>query len=494
MSYNKEKCDEWDRQRISRSPVNPFTKRQIKKDGLTYKKIDLICRKSDSKRKEEVVDIDKICMKWLENKYPNLGKPHVNVEKHVSRRLETNPDLLSNRQKLAVILTNFLRKSVNDNKILPGNVCMSNSQTLLKVFTNVKRIEDTTVYIGDINIDDTPHPFSKSHSIAIKEKDLPEDFVPSTSKFPFEYLFNELINKILDSGVCPSFNYTFCIFFCDHCLPFVRIFADEEASCSVTMLEKFDSVFESVYDSETQWVILFQLLTALHCIHSLYGLCHKDIKYENVFLKNINPAPNTYWKYVVDGINYFVPNTGVISCLGGFGKSFSYSPKLSNDDLGLRFAEVVGSSFVPFTTTRFPKILANGKIRAAKPKQTYNNKNRTINQFWKGFNSGSSIPVDLDNFQRFPTAAMCDDIQQLLYMFLGGRTVNHVLREEIEHLSSGLKKELKKLEFIRFPDSEDWKTQQPYMFLANKLIHKLFKKFTVLPSNATIIETYHLPN
>ncbi len=38
MNFDKEKCDEWEKIRLNSSPKNPFTKRNVKKDGPTYKK------------------------------------------------------------------------------------------------------------------------------------------------------------------------------------------------------------------------------------------------------------------------------------------------------------------------------------------------------------------------------------------------------------------------------------------------------------------------
>ncbi len=56
--------------RLNSSPKNPFTKRNVKKDGPTYKKIDLICRHNVVGG--NVVDLNKLCLKWLKDNHPNV--------------------------------------------------------------------------------------------------------------------------------------------------------------------------------------------------------------------------------------------------------------------------------------------------------------------------------------------------------------------------------------------------------------------------------------
>ncbi len=70
MNFDKEKCDEWEKIRLNSSPKNPFTKRNVKKDGPTYKKIDLICRHNVVGG--NVVDLNKLCLKWLKDNHPNV--------------------------------------------------------------------------------------------------------------------------------------------------------------------------------------------------------------------------------------------------------------------------------------------------------------------------------------------------------------------------------------------------------------------------------------
>ncbi len=75
---------------------------------------------------------------------------------------------------------------------------MSNTKTLLKYFTNVKAVGKGsfgTVYIGNINIK------NNVFSIAIKEGQISRFEANRAKKlqFPVEYLFNQMMNNILNN-------------------------------------------------------------------------------------------------------------------------------------------------------------------------------------------------------------------------------------------------------------------------------------------------------
>ncbi len=97
-----------------------------------------------------------------------------------------------------------------------------------------------TVYIGNINIK------NNVFSIAIKEGQISRFEANRAKKlqFPVEYLFNQMMNNILNNKMCPCFNYTYCIQCCDHCEVVSAVFNSPKSkitTCSVTMVEKADS-------------------------------------------------------------------------------------------------------------------------------------------------------------------------------------------------------------------------------------------------------------
>ncbi len=121
--------------------------------------------------------------------------------------------------------------------LLEMHVCQI-QKTLLKYFTNVKAVGKGsfgTVYIGNINIK------NNVFSIAIKEGQISRFEANRAKKlqFPVEYLFNQMMNNILNTKMCPCFNYTYCIQFCDHCEVVSAVFNSPKSkitTCSVTMV------------------------------------------------------------------------------------------------------------------------------------------------------------------------------------------------------------------------------------------------------------------
>ncbi|CCV02501.1 Serine/threonine protein kinase [Armadillidium vulgare iridescent virus] len=539
MNFDKKKCDEWkQRGRLVTSPVNPFTNRKIKKDGPTYKKVELICNPKtpagNAGNAGKIVDLDKVCKKWLSDKYPGVKLPK--VPKVVPKRnpLITededdddiilvpgpapNPspivpikgfeDSLANRKIISREITDFLRKTIND-KTLNGNACMSNTKTLLQYFKNVKMVGKGsfgTVYVADLKIAATTLKTVKGSSfqIAIKEGQITarEAREARQLRFPVEYLYNRLMNNILDDGYSPSFNYTYCILFCDQC-EVIKWRGNKQVpsltTCSVTMVEKADSDLKGLTNQCSQLSALFQILAAVHCIHILYGMHHRDIKIENVLIRKIPYKPNQYWRFKVDGFSYFVPNMGFIALLNDFGVSDALSPAISDNDYGVRNAEVVGTSngfkFVPFTTKRYPQLEKNGSITPIAPYHLRGSKTLTLNKFWKNFNSQPSIAVDLADFQRFPAFAMYQDIQDTLRMFIGGpQTVQPGSHDVMKGLVPAVKQELSKY-YERLAPTSMWPEHRVELFLANKLIHKIFRHFQyhTLPPGGVVLETYTLP-
>ncbi len=111
--------------------------------------------------------------------------------------------------------------------------------------------------------------------------------------------------------MCPCFIIHIVSNFVHHCevaLSAVLILPKSKiTTCSVTMVEKADSDLIGLTSLDAQLSAIFQILAAVHCIHKLYGIQHCDIKIANVLKKNIPKQANEYFRYSLDGINYFVP-------------------------------------------------------------------------------------------------------------------------------------------------------------------------------------------
>jgi len=62
---------------------------------------------------------------------------------------------------------------------------------------------------------------------------------------------------------------------------------------------------------------MFQILNALYALQKFYKLSHNDLHFENVLVHQIERGG--YWKYIIDGRSYYVPNLGYVFVLWDFG-------------------------------------------------------------------------------------------------------------------------------------------------------------------------------
>lgn len=68
------------------------------------------------------------------------------------------------------------------------------------------------------------------------------------------------------------------------------------------------------HQSPIWYSVLFQLMTAMYVLQ-LNSIAFKDFTIEdNVYIKDLSPHDNitTYWKYKIDGLDYYVPNYGYL--------------------------------------------------------------------------------------------------------------------------------------------------------------------------------------
>jgi len=68
------------------------------------------------------------------------------------------------------------------------------------------------------------------------------------------------------------------------------------------------------HPKEVWYGVLFQLMAALYTMQ-IHGICIKDFSLDkNVFIKDLSLSGNVtnYWKYIIDGIEYYIPNNGYL--------------------------------------------------------------------------------------------------------------------------------------------------------------------------------------
>lgn len=528
---NKEKCDEWAKERLSPTPKNPLTNRKIKVNGPKYKELDRDC-------KDLIVDINSICMKWLKDNHndlylkipsrPSIGpavkligkkqpqkSPKVDgknnpvkspqkLKKKILPPPVSSDHLLTDdssqpqqdyysvdeRQELGETIKNYFSSVI----ITEGKACMTKNKTLLKYVENSKLLgygSFGNVYGVKIPKTNPPVPAAiKEGRISINE------FKKAMAKqYPVEYLFNKLINDLIDNKICPNFSYTFAIFFCDKCILNEFDLKPINTQCSETIVELFDFTLDKLKDLRDEVIlsILFQVLFAISAIQTEYGLYHNDIKKQNILIKVI-PAGG-YWEYNLGGEMYYVPNYGYIAALNDFGVSLSFKPGISNKDYGRRQAEVVKDSnndsysFKPFTTQFYPSVSKTGVVSKIKS-HGLGSKGLTWNHFYKNFDSKPSIPVDLDDMSRFPVFYFHYDIMDAIYMIIGGK---RTLQPGNHHAMKASKNIHKLLDnFYMVKPNQVWPIDRVDLFLAQFTIRNLFSKLYSKRLDGPLIDSFYL--
>lgn len=141
------------------------------------------------------------------------------------------------------------------------------------------------------------------------------------------------------------------------------------------------------FHSDKVWYsVLFQIMVILYCLQ-IHGIIFNNFDIEsNIYIKDINPHGNVtnYWKYKIDGIDYYIPNYGYLVL---FDSSFKENTK-SDTSVILLSRQKYKISGKPFNDN-----MPDNEIKL-----------RTFDQFKKTFNTNifSQSYVDLGGVKPSP--------------------------------------------------------------------------------------------
>jgi len=139
-----------------------------------------------------------------------------------------------------------------------------------------------------------------------------------------ELFANKLINKLLLENVCPNFVFFYNNEFeerdgiCNEEYPYASYFYNEYIDNSES-LRKYvkNKTIKVLYN------IFFQIITALYTIQKHFGLLHLDLHCDNILIRKIKKGG--HFKYIINNIEYLVPNLGFLVVINDFG--FAWIPK-----------------------------------------------------------------------------------------------------------------------------------------------------------------------
>ena len=158
-------------------------------------------------------------------------------------------------------------------------------------------------------------------------------------------ILKDYIRPLIEQNICPNLPLFIDGYFCPSC----KFQKDKDQECIITLVELADGDLHVWLSrkrtDEELYNALFQIIVAIHAIHTHHQIINLDVKSQNILYKNVKPGG--HWVYVVNGVEYFVPNLGFVMILNDFGVSQSVDPKLTDINK------------IPFTTVRDYMIINN---------------------------------------------------------------------------------------------------------------------------------------
>lgn len=74
------------------------------------------------------------------------------------------------------------------------------------------------------------------------------------------------------------------------------------------------------HTTEEWYNAYFQITVSIYCLQKYLNMIHLDLHSDNILVKTVKRGG--YWKYVIDGKNYYVPNYGFIFYINDFGHAW----------------------------------------------------------------------------------------------------------------------------------------------------------------------------
>ena len=379
---------------------------------------------------------------------------------------------------------------------------------------------------------------------------------PNYSDWHEEAILKKL-DILVENNYCPNLPLLFDSYMCEKCdFEFSKRVQDKDGKerrelqhsthpCAILITELAAGDLTYWFKEKRTEVelnsALFQILAGLHSIQNGPQIVNNDVKSQNILYYNVTPGG--YFKYIIHGKEYLVPNCGHLFILNDFGVSLEYNPywnlfksKSQNlRPLGKRFSLLIKGQdgkfeFTPLTSNKegdfyYGEAKKNTtkcwKVRV-KEKGQYeyqcgyipfiNRKGLVylsddggwkLTQIQKITLKEYNITTD-DSKQSFynfpaiiPPTEFAIDIHDVINIFLGGRRASQDGNHEPPKYVSNIMKPL--LERFRFHDIYTyWNLyKEPYHVLAGFFIESYFNKVYTFPNlekalGTKIIETFKL--
>lgn len=139
-----------------------------------------------------------------------------------------------------------------------------------------------------------------------------------------ELVCNILVNELILQNICPHFALSYGYEFSNFC----NISKKSNKKCIIQLSEYINggTLSEWMKTKRSNKLIynaFFQICTALAAMKKYFNLSHTDLHADNVMYKKTTPGG--YWKYIINGQTYNVPNLGYVFMIMDLG--YGYIPK-----------------------------------------------------------------------------------------------------------------------------------------------------------------------
>jgi hypothetical protein len=235
-------------------------------------------------------------------------------------------------------------------KIKEWNQCLSKDLTLKNigqgsygnVFSSFYMFNEFAVKMSKIKESHVNHPYDISYS-----------------SWHEIYFLKKLMKPLIEKNICPNLPLIYDYFTCNNC-ELELLEGTIKSPCIISILEMASGTLKKYFEKKRSEAelnsALFQIMAALHSIQYYFQMMNYDVKKENILFYDVEPGG--YWKYQIQGINYYVPNFGTMFILNDFGISRTMSPlfpvykneKEMNFRLGSRYAINKNGKFIPFNS------------------------------------------------------------------------------------------------------------------------------------------------
>lgn len=196
---------------------------------------------------------------------------------------------------------------------------------------------------------------------ALTETSRHRDFLNIYHTSWAELYIHKIVNQIILHKLCPNLLLQYDSFICDDCEEFMNEGyarkVQTSKSCVISSQEYADgdliNFFSDYEISEGEYYsCLFQICAGLCALQDIAQINHRDISDKNIFFFNVTPGG--YWKYIIHGVSYYVPNYGHLFVLADYGVADCFSPVFASlnpggvKGLGTRGGVVIGDYIESF--------------------------------------------------------------------------------------------------------------------------------------------------